>query len=90
MPLRDLPNDRKARHASLDLPADPPAAGETLSKEMRAAAEDLDFERAAKLRDRIKALAERDLRLRDPGAPRRAVSRTSKAAARRSRALPRR
>ncbi|MEK6606890.1 MAG: excinuclease ABC subunit UvrB [Myxococcota bacterium] len=70
--------------------ADLPALVETLRKEMLAAAEDLDFERAAKLRDRIKALAERDLRLRDPGAPRRAVSRTSKAAARRSRALPRR
>jgi excinuclease ABC subunit B len=47
-----------------------PQLVEELRREMYAAAEELDFERAAKLRDRIRELTSAELLLRDPGARR--------------------
>jgi excinuclease ABC subunit B len=48
---------------------------EALRREMSAAAEKLDFERAASLRDQIRELSRRELALRDPGAPEDLVTR---------------
>jgi excinuclease ABC subunit B len=54
--LPEIP-ERKAKNKSTPLPfEDIPAAIKSLKKEMRAAAEKLDFEKAARLRDEIKRL----------------------------------
>jgi excinuclease ABC subunit B len=49
---------------------DLPAAIEDLRKQMYAAAEEMAFEKAAALRDRIRSLEQRDLAVREPGSPR--------------------
>ena len=48
-------------------PEEIPALAEALRGEMLRAAEELDFERAATLRDRIRALTQSELLLKDPG-----------------------
>jgi len=48
---------------------DLPATIEDLRAQMLAAAERMEFEKAAALRDRIRALEQRDLLLREPGSP---------------------
>lgn len=58
------------------LPEDVPAELEKLRKQMLEAAEQLEFERAGMLRDRIKDLEARDLALRDPDAPRPSAKRS--------------
>ena len=67
--------------ADAEVPLDQvPALVAKLRKEMNEAAAALDFELAAKLRDRIKALSSKDLAFRDPDlrrAPRRSRSRAS-------------
>ncbi len=47
-------------------PAEIPRVIERLKKEMKRAASDLEFEKAAELRDRIRELEEREIGLRDP------------------------
>jgi excinuclease ABC subunit B len=47
-------------------PRDIPRMVHQLRKEMKRAAEQLEFERAAELRDRIRELEEREIGLRDP------------------------
>ncbi len=51
-------------------PAELPRMIRQLTKEMKQAAGQLDFEKAAELRDRIRELEERDLALREPAAVR--------------------
>ncbi len=53
-------------------PDDIPRLVQQLKKEMKRAAENLEFEKAAELRDRIRELEERELGLRDPLAAREA------------------
>ncbi|MGE5819170.1 MAG: excinuclease ABC subunit UvrB [Deltaproteobacteria bacterium] len=59
-----LAADRAAKYAAADLPR---LIGQ-LKKEMRQAAEQLDFEKAAQLRDRIRELEKSELTLREPAA----------------------
>jgi excinuclease ABC subunit B len=58
--------DQAERYA----PAEIPRLIEQLKKEMKRAASDLEFEKAAELRDRIRELEEREIGLRDPLAAR--------------------
>jgi excinuclease ABC subunit B len=51
-------------------PAELPRLIQRLKKEMKKAAESLEFERAAELRDRIRAMQEQEIGLRDPLAAR--------------------
>ena len=59
-----LAADRAAKYAAADLPR---LIGQ-LKKEMRQAAEQLDFEKAAQLRDRVRELEKSELTLREPAA----------------------
>ena len=57
---------KEAHYRSEELPR----AIQKLKKEMKKAAEQLEFERAAELRDRIRAMEEQEIGLRDPFAAR--------------------
>ena len=61
-----LAADRELSYGAKELPK----AIQKLRKEMKKAAESLDFERAAALRDRIRAIEEREIGLRNPLAAR--------------------
>jgi excinuclease ABC subunit B len=50
-------------------PGELPRMIRQLKKEMKQAAEQLEFEKAAELRDRIRELEERELKVREPLAP---------------------
>jgi len=50
-------------------PGELPRMIRQLKKEMKQAAEQLEFEKAAELRDRIQELEERELKVREPSAP---------------------
>jgi excinuclease ABC subunit B len=57
-----LAAEKEANYAAKDLPR----LIQRLKKEMKKAAESLEFERAAELRDRIRAIEEQEIGLRDP------------------------
>ena len=69
-------------------PEEIPALVESLRGEMLRAAEALDFERAAELRDRIRSLTQTELLLKDPKPPRRAPAAASRQRSRRGARRP--